>query len=106
MQGYQVSSRKFKMKLESGFNFDKIDKIIVTHQDIDHIGGISDIIKESNHKILVFAHEDDKPFIEGEMRLNKITPERKQELEKQIKLCPKSSVNQCRNYLKIHQKLE
>ena len=54
----------------------------------------------------MFANEDDKPFIEDEKRLNKITPERKQELEKQIKLCPKSSVNQCRNYLKIHQKLE
>ena len=36
----------------------------------------------------MFAHEDDKPFIEGEMRLNKITPERKQELEKQIKTLP------------------
>ena len=71
-----------------GLNFDKIDKIIVTHQDIDHIGGISNIFKESDHKILVLAHKNDKPFIEGEKRLNKITPEHRQEIEKQFKTMP------------------
>ena len=61
---------------KASLNFDKIDKIIITHQDIDHIGSISDILNELDHKIIVLAHKEDKLFIEGEKRLNKITPER------------------------------
>ena len=34
------------------------------------------------------AHKNDKPFIEGEKRLNKITPEHRQEIEKQFKTMP------------------
>jgi len=73
---------------KAGLDFDKLNRIIITHQDIDHIGGIPNILKESNHKILVLAHEDDKPFIQGEKRLNKITPERRTQLEEQFKTMP------------------
>lgn len=46
----------------------------------------------------MLAHEDDKPFIQGEKRLNKITPEPRAQLEEQFKTILKSSVKQCRNY--------
>jgi glyoxylase-like metal-dependent hydrolase (beta-lactamase superfamily II) len=58
---------------KAGVTFERLDSIIVTHQDIDHVGGISSIIDELP-QVKVFAHGDDKPYIEGEkrwIRLNK-----------------------------------
>jgi len=55
-----------------GVPFEGLDSIIVTHQDIDHVGGINPILKELP-QVKIFAHEDDKPYIEGEkkwIRLN------------------------------------
>lgn len=72
----------------AGLSFNKINKIIITHTDIDHIGGISDIQDELDHPIIVMAHKDDKPFIEGEKRFNKITPERMAQLQEKIKSMP------------------
>jgi glyoxylase-like metal-dependent hydrolase (beta-lactamase superfamily II) len=53
---------------KAGVPFEKIDTIIVTHQDIDHIGGINDIVEELND-IKVLAHGDDKPYIQGEKKI-------------------------------------
>jgi glyoxylase-like metal-dependent hydrolase (beta-lactamase superfamily II) len=76
-----------------GVSFDKLDKVIVTHQDMDHIGGLSNILRESDHKIEVLAHEDDKPYIQGEKRLNKMTPERMAQLQEQLKSMPEEQRN-------------
>jgi len=48
--------------------FEKLNKIIVTHQDIDHIGGIKGILDELP-EVKVLAHEEDKPYIQGEKKL-------------------------------------
>lgn len=61
--------------LKSGIMFDRINKVIITHQDLDHIGGLPSIIKEVLHKIEVFSHELEKTYIQGEKRLIKITDE-------------------------------
>ncbi|MBP0725461.1 MBL fold metallo-hydrolase [Bacillus sp. RG28] len=61
---------------KAGVSFDKLSKIILTHQDIDHIGSLSEILKASGHKIEVFAHEEDKPYIEGDKPFIKMNPER------------------------------
>ena len=56
----------------TGASFERLDSIIVTHQDIDHVGGIKHIIKELS-RVKIFAHIEDKPYIEGEkkwIRLN------------------------------------
>ena len=61
---------------EAGIPFSKLSKVIITHQDFDHIGGLPEILKASDHEIGVIAYKDEKPFIEGEKPLLKMTPER------------------------------
>lgn len=50
----------------AGILLEKLDKIIITHSDMDHIGGLSGILKESSGKVEVLAHELEKPYIECE----------------------------------------
>ncbi|HVN67545.1 MAG TPA: MBL fold metallo-hydrolase [Candidatus Sulfotelmatobacter sp.] len=60
---------------EAGVPFAKLNKVIITHQDIDHIGGLPDILRESRQKVEVLAHADDKPYIQGDKPLVKSSPE-------------------------------
>lgn len=55
--------------IKEGIHFEHINKIIITHQDLDHFGGLSEILEASNHPIEVLAHENDKPYIQGEKPL-------------------------------------
>jgi glyoxylase-like metal-dependent hydrolase (beta-lactamase superfamily II) len=56
--------------------FSKLSKVIITHQDFDHIGGLQEILKVSDRKIEVISHQEEKPFIEGDKPLLKMKPER------------------------------
>lgn len=58
---------------KAGVPFDRIDMVILTHQDIDHIGGIQDVLKAVRKPIDVFAHAEDKPYIEGDKEPIKMT---------------------------------
>lgn len=49
----------------------KISKIIITHQDYDHLGGLSEIRKGHDENIQVYSHELTKPYIQGEKPLIK-----------------------------------
>lgn len=69
----------------AGISFDRLSKVIITHQDYDHIGGLPEILNISEHPIEVLAHELDKPFIEGDKLLIKHNPARG--------LPPKAKVN-------------
>ena len=60
--------------IEAGVSFDRLNKIIVTHQDIDHIGGIKGILSEKP-EVIVLAHEDDKPYIQGEKKIVRLNPQ-------------------------------
>ncbi len=59
-----------------GVAFERINKIIITHHDLDHIGSLSSVIKNSNNTIEVLAHADEKPYIEGDKTSIKFTQER------------------------------
>lgn len=61
---------------EAGIPFSKLSKVIITHQDFDHIGSLQEILNVSDHKIEVIAHQEEKPFIEGDIPLLKMKPER------------------------------
>ncbi|MFC4766028.1 MBL fold metallo-hydrolase [Effusibacillus consociatus] len=74
--GYPGQLPKFRESMEkAGVPFDKLSKIIMTHQDLDHIGSLPAILSESPHRVEVLANEVEKPYIQGEKRLLKLTPE-------------------------------
>lgn len=52
-----------------------ICRILLTHQDIDHIGNAA-AVKEAAGGADVLAHPEDVPYIEGRKRLIKADPER------------------------------
>ena len=62
---------------DAGFDFESISRIILTHQDIDHIGGLPEILRARGEEAIeVLAHEEDKPYIEGGKPLIKMNRER------------------------------
>ncbi len=73
-----------------GLDFNKVNKVIITHQDLDHFGGLAEVVEASQHPIEVMTHEDDKPYIQGEkplVRLNanflNLLPEDRRKMVKQ-----------------------
>ncbi|MFB5249354.1 MBL fold metallo-hydrolase [Bacillus mycoides] len=54
-----------------GVSFDKLKVVILTHQDIDHIGSLPELLQNCGSNLKVYAHELDKPYIEGELPLLK-----------------------------------
>ncbi|MBO1580719.1 MBL fold metallo-hydrolase [Bacillus sp. XF8] len=57
-----------------GVPFEQLQTIILTHQDIDHIGSLPEIQQKADQPIEVYAHELDKPYIEGQVHLMKTNP--------------------------------
>ncbi len=68
----------------AGAPFDRLNRIIVTHQDIDHIGGLPEVLRAAQGAVEVLAHEADKPYIEGAKPPIKMNPERMAERLKQL----------------------
>lgn len=52
---------------KASISFNKLNNIILTHHDIDHIGSVSSILKELPN-LKVFAHEKEIGYINGEKR--------------------------------------
>ena len=75
-----------------GVSFNKLNRVILTHQDIDHVGSLSSILKELPNSIEVLAHKEEKAYIQGEKlpvkvaqleaRLNALPKEMKEIYEK------------------------
>src|SRR5215204_4602662 len=56
-----------------GIGVRDLRRIIFTHQDLDHIGSGAALVRQSGARVL--AHPADTPYIEGELRPLKVTPE-------------------------------
>ncbi len=54
-----------------GVSFEKLTAVILTHQDVDHIGNLPEIVQQCGNHVKVYAHELDKPYIQGEIPLLK-----------------------------------
>lgn len=86
---------------KAGVEIERINKIIITHHDLDHIGSLSSIVDNSNNKIEVLAHSDEKPYIEGDKmpikftpeRLNSIPEDRRNQMIEQVRILKKSKVD-------------
>lgn len=91
--------------IKAGVEFERINKIIITHHDLDHIGSLASIINDSNNKIEVLSHSDEKPYIEGDKmpikftqeRLNSIPEDRRNEMIEQIRTLKRSKVDRTIN---------
>ncbi|RIE04495.1 MBL fold metallo-hydrolase [Cohnella faecalis] len=60
---------------KAGLPFDKISRVVITHQDIDHIGNLPELANELAPALQVLAHEAEKLYIQGERRLLKFSDE-------------------------------
>jgi len=59
----------------AGVSIDQLTQIVITHQDIDHIGSLPAILNAVKHPIEVLANEFEKRYIEGGERLMRVTDE-------------------------------
>ncbi len=77
--GYPGQIDKIKESFkDNNLDFNKLKSIILTHQDIDHVGCVMDILKEVPN-IKIYSYEVEKDYITG-----KKTPAKIESLEKVI----------------------
>ncbi|ADH06917.1 MBL fold metallo-hydrolase [Bacillus cereus] len=70
--GFPGQIEDIQVEMEKvGLSFDKLKVVILTHQDIDHIGSLPELLQRCRSNIKVYAHELDKPYIEGDLPLLK-----------------------------------
>src|SRR5215213_11905177 len=58
---------------EVGIGLRDLRRIIFTHQDLDHVGSGAALVRQSGARVL--AHPADAPYIDGNLRPLKVTPE-------------------------------
>jgi glyoxylase-like metal-dependent hydrolase (beta-lactamase superfamily II) len=74
--GYPGQLAKFHEAFEkAGLSMNALNKVIITHQDLDHIGSLPSVVQESPQAIEVLANEIEIPYIQGEKRLLKLSPD-------------------------------
>ncbi|HEX2966259.1 MAG TPA: MBL fold metallo-hydrolase [Syntrophorhabdaceae bacterium] len=71
--GFTGQSSAIKQAImKTGKSFEKLDKIIVTHHDRDHIGSLRSLLHDLP-SASVLSHEAEKPYIEGNLLPCKVT---------------------------------
>ncbi len=76
---------------EQGVRLNDLRRILLTHQDLDHIGSAEPPAAASGAEVL--AHAADAPYIQGEKRLVKMDPAR---FEERLKSLPEKLRDQAR----------
>jgi glyoxylase-like metal-dependent hydrolase (beta-lactamase superfamily II) len=69
---------------KTGVSFEKLNMVIITHHDMDHIGSLSRIQNELGDSLKVLAHSEEKPYVEFEKRPIKMTSERMAQIQAQM----------------------
>jgi glyoxylase-like metal-dependent hydrolase (beta-lactamase superfamily II) len=86
--GYPGLLERLLAELEkAGVSPGQLTQLILTHQDIDHIGGANALLA-LNDRIEVLAHEQDRPYIVGERPLIKFSPERLAQITELVSSLP------------------
>ncbi|MGL5647819.1 MAG: MBL fold metallo-hydrolase [Clostridium sp.] len=75
---------------KKGMNIEKLTKVIITHQDLDHMGSLADI-KKNHPNVKVLASKEEAKYISGEEEflrvqnvnkiIDKVDSEKRKELE-------------------------
>lgn len=73
---------------QAGVPFAALNRVIITHHDLDHIGSLADIRRELAGHVKVLAHAGEVPYIRGERPPIKQTPERLAQREAQFNALP------------------
>jgi glyoxylase-like metal-dependent hydrolase (beta-lactamase superfamily II) len=68
--------------------FEKLNRIIVTHHDLDHIGSLGELQQSLPHPIQILSHAGEAPYIQGESAPLKLTPEMLKKMEEQMMTLP------------------
>ncbi|MGG1312628.1 MBL fold metallo-hydrolase [Cohnella laeviribosi] len=75
--GMPGPTHKLREQFEkAGVPLERLNQIVLTHQDIDHIGGLPELLHEAKTAVEVRAHPADKPYIDGVKPLIKLNAER------------------------------
>jgi glyoxylase-like metal-dependent hydrolase (beta-lactamase superfamily II) len=78
----------------AGVKLSDVKRILLTHQDLDHIGSAEALVAATGAE--VFAHAADAPYIQGEKRLVKMDPAR---FEERLKTLPETLRDQARRMI-------
>ncbi len=54
---------------ELGVPVQRISRVVLTHQDMDHIGGLTGLLQAVGHPVEVIAHAEEAPYIQGDKPL-------------------------------------
>src|SRR5262245_47332823 len=57
---------------EAGLHVPDLRRILITHQDIDHVGSLHALVEESGARVL--AHAVEAPYLDGTLPHYRITP--------------------------------
>jgi len=87
--GYPGTLPKIRSAVrKSGLPLAALGVVIITHHDLDHIGGLKRLRDELPESLAVFSHAEEKPYIQGELTPIKQTPERLAQREAQLNTLP------------------
>jgi glyoxylase-like metal-dependent hydrolase (beta-lactamase superfamily II) len=89
--GFPRQLERLHAEAEScGIILDRLNRVIITHQDIDHIGNIQELVEGSSSRIEVSTHAIEKPYVQGEKRLLRFTDEAIASLDRMPEHVPES----------------
>ncbi|QHW30139.1 MBL fold metallo-hydrolase [Paenibacillus rhizovicinus] len=78
---------------EAGIPLDTLTDLMLTHQDIDHIGCLPALLERIKPSPVVWASEIEQPYIQGDKLLLKVTPEA---VDKAVAALPKDVPDEMR----------
>jgi len=72
----------------AGVLLEGLNKVIITHHDLDHIGSLADLRTELAGRLEILSHAEEVPYIQGERPPIKQTPERLAQRKAQFDALP------------------
>lgn len=73
---------------QAGVSPERLTTIIITHHDLDHIGSLGELQRLTSNRVKIMAHAGEVPYIQGELRPIKMTPDMMAQMEERMKSLP------------------